>query len=71
MKKGTVDSIGANVETNVLLPDELQKLTTLLDNSLETLAIGNPEIQTEALSTAKHIFELCMRTYFDLYYFLL
>ena len=54
------DRIQVNDEAGVILPDELQKLTTLVNNSLETLAIGNPEIQTEALSTAKHIFELCM-----------
>jgi len=61
-----IDRVGVNDETIVILPDQLQGLSTLLDNSLETLAIGNPEIQTEALSTAKHIFELCMPTYFVL-----
>lgn len=44
----------------IILPDELQRLTCLLDNSLETLALGSPKIQAEALSTTKHIFELCM-----------
>lgn len=41
------------------IEDQLQKLTNLLEVSLETLALGNSEIQVEALSTAKHIFELC------------
>jgi hypothetical protein len=59
MGNETIDRVEANDETDVILPDELQRLTTLLDNSLETLARGNPEIQAEALSTAKHIFELC------------
>jgi len=61
-----IDRVGVNDVTNVILPDKLQKLTTLLDNSLETLAVGNPQIQTEALSTTKHIFELCMPSFFFL-----
>jgi hypothetical protein len=59
-----------NDETDVALPDELQKLTTLLDNSLESLAVGNPEIQAEGLSTAKHIFELCTQMNFNFHCFL-
>ena len=55
--------VGIVLRTGLMeIAEQLQKLTTLLELSLETLALGNHEIQVEALSTAKHIFELCMTT---------
>jgi len=42
------------------LPDELLKLSNLLEDSLETLSSGNGEICDAALSATKHIFDLCM-----------
>jgi len=42
------------------LPDELLKLSNLLEDNLETLSSGNGEICDAALSATKHIFDLCM-----------
>ena len=43
-----------------IFPDELLKLSNLLEGSLETLSSGNREICEAALNATKHIFDLCM-----------
>jgi len=56
-----MDSVQDNssVEGDIVLPAELQKLSTLLDTCPETLAIGNGEIHAAALTATKYIFDLC------------
>ncbi|KAF8973955.1 U3 small nucleolar ribonucleoprotein complex, subunit Mpp10 [Flammula alnicola] len=44
------------------LPPEFQKLSTLLEDSPETLALGNQEIQAAALNAVKHIFDLSVQS---------
>ena len=44
---------------DVVLPPELQSLSTLLDESPESLASGNAAIQAAALNATKHTFDLC------------
>ncbi|KIM48170.1 hypothetical protein M413DRAFT_439891 [Hebeloma cylindrosporum] len=47
---------------DIILPDELLKLSNLLDDSLETLSSGNDEICKAALSATKHIFDLSIQS---------
>ncbi len=56
-----MDSVqdNSNVEVDIVLPAELQKLSTLLDDRPETLATGNGEIHAAALAATKYIFDLC------------
>lgn len=44
----------------LILPPQLQKLSTILDESPESLAAGDSELHAAALAAAKHIFDLCM-----------
>jgi hypothetical protein len=46
--------------SDTILPEDLLKLSNLLEDSLETLSSGNEEIRVAALSATKHIFDLCM-----------
>lgn len=48
-----------DISKDVVLPPDLQTLSALLDESPESLAIGNSAIQTAALNATKHIFDLC------------
>lgn len=41
------------------IPTEFQQLSTLLEESPESLASGNPDIQNAALNATKYIFDLC------------
>ncbi len=42
------------------LPADFRQLSTLLEDSPETLASGNPEIRNAALNPTKYIFDFCM-----------
>ena len=42
----------------ILLPSELAKLSSLLDEKPETFATGDKEIEEAALAAAKYIFDL-------------
>uniref|UniRef100_A0A8H7Y8E6 U3 small nucleolar ribonucleoprotein protein MPP10 n=1 Tax=Psilocybe cubensis TaxID=181762 RepID=A0A8H7Y8E6_PSICU len=44
------------------LPPPLQKLSTILDESPETLAVGDSELHAVALAAAKHIFDLSVQS---------
>ncbi|CAA7266467.1 unnamed protein product [Cyclocybe aegerita] len=53
------DAIAGDEQT---LPPDFQRLSILLDDSPETLASGNPDIQVAALAVAKHIFDLSVQS---------
>lgn len=44
---------------DVSLPLELQSLSNLLEESPETLASGNQDLQASALNATKYTFDLC------------
>ena len=46
--------------SDTILPDELLKLSNLLEDNFEALSSGNGEICDAALSATKHVFDLCM-----------
>lgn len=48
-----------NGNPDVPLPPELQNLSNLLEESPETLALGNQELQAAALNATKYAFDLC------------
>ena len=42
----------------ITLPTELSQLSGLIDEKVDTLAVGDEEIQKSALSAAKYLFDL-------------
>ncbi|PPQ88642.1 hypothetical protein CVT25_010218 [Psilocybe cyanescens] len=53
---------GAVDSQDLTLPPQLQKLSTLLDESPESLASGDSELYAAALDAAKHIFDLSVQS---------